>query len=198
MSNFLGSRSPGSRNTYISTWLSTQANDPLACPSGVVKAVFDNNQKIGKTILITGENTVLTSVMTSNIWINFSDNSAFQKQKHLSPTSWMWNDRKAKSKELVMHLTEPGNNFRKARDAFLNACINEVYNEHKGGKDYTHAKLESDKHASTEKMCTSCGCENDVSYRICRNCQGKLIRPSSNEFVPPELHVDPPPVTNAH
>ena len=45
--NFLANRSPGGSYSYITSWLNTQANDPIQFPEGLVKAVFDNNQTIG-------------------------------------------------------------------------------------------------------------------------------------------------------
>lgn len=39
ISNFVGSRSPGGSNSYIVNWLNDQANGPIHCPSGVIKAI---------------------------------------------------------------------------------------------------------------------------------------------------------------
>ena len=48
--NFLGSRAPGGSYSYITSWLTREATNPIKCPSGIVKAIFDNNQKVGKTM----------------------------------------------------------------------------------------------------------------------------------------------------
>ena len=44
--NFVGSRSPGGRYTYITNWLKKQSMETISFPQGLVKAVFDNSQKV--------------------------------------------------------------------------------------------------------------------------------------------------------
>ena len=54
--NFIGKRSPGGSYTYICNWLKEKSTEPLTFPNGLVKCVFDNSQKIGKTHLISSIN----------------------------------------------------------------------------------------------------------------------------------------------
>lgn len=44
--NFIGSRSPGGGYTHVANWLRQQCREEKPFPSGLVKAVFDNSQKI--------------------------------------------------------------------------------------------------------------------------------------------------------
>ena len=46
---------------------------------GLVKNVFDNNQMIGKTYKITGENKVPSIVITSHLWISLDTRSDIQE-----------------------------------------------------------------------------------------------------------------------
>ena len=67
--SFLGSRSPWGAYMYVTNWLKQQSKEPLKYPKELVKSVFDNNQKVGKTYLISETNIVPTSVITSYLWI---------------------------------------------------------------------------------------------------------------------------------
>lgn len=72
--NFLASRSPRGGYTYICNWLRNQSKTPIEFPNGnLVKCVFDNSQKIGKTYLISATNKVPTSVITSQMWVTFDE-----------------------------------------------------------------------------------------------------------------------------
>ena len=64
--NFLGNRFPCGSYTYLTSWLKQQASNPLKFCNDLCKAVFDNNQKIGKTYLVSETNKVPSSVMTSH------------------------------------------------------------------------------------------------------------------------------------
>ena len=52
--NFLGDRSPGGAYSFLCNWLQKQSKEPLEFPEGLVKSIFDNSQKVGKTYLISG------------------------------------------------------------------------------------------------------------------------------------------------
>ena len=56
----------------------------------MVKNDFYNNQKVGKTYIIVGDNKVPTTVMTSHLWITLDKNSTRQKDVIYKPQSWMW------------------------------------------------------------------------------------------------------------
>ena len=73
--SFIGSRSPGGSYSYIQNWLNQQSHTAIPFPEGLAKSVFDNNQKVGKTYVITGDNTVPTIFMTSHLHIIFDARS---------------------------------------------------------------------------------------------------------------------------
>lgn len=77
--NYQGSSSPSGSYFILSTWLNKQARDPLPFPKGLTINVFDNNQKVGKTYFIIGDNEVPTRVMTSSLWLIL--NSAEETQQ---------------------------------------------------------------------------------------------------------------------
>lgn len=177
-SNFLASRTPGGSYSYLVSWLKKQASEPLKFPDGLCKAIFDNNQKIGKTYLITGDNIVPTSVMTSHLWITLDPESTVQKNESFKPTNWMWNDVKQETEnELLTILTTPGEAFRRSRNSFIKSCIKSVWQEHnKKATDFIDEYLKEKKEYESAKKCIECGCEADLTYRICRSCGGKVIK----------------------
>ena len=193
--NFFGGRAPGGSYYYLSTWLNEQSNEPIKCPIGLVKAVFDNNQKIGKTYLITGNNVVPSVVMTSNLWISLDQGNIIQDHLSYKPDEWMWNKpQDTHLKNITSSLSEPGEGFRKSRDDFLDYCINVVQQQCKNGStDFIDKILQKKSKIDSEKICCNCGCEADITYRVCRNCGGvldrcNLTKGQSNE---PCLQYDP-------
>ena len=175
--NFEGSRSPGGAYTFITTWLKKQAQNPIEFPPGLVKVVFDNFQKVGRTYAITGTNIVPTSVITSSVWITLDTVSNMQECKVFEPNEWLWGEIDDDSTEKLFEaLTQAGEGFRRTRDIFIDNCIILVYKQHKNNSDPIDDILHAQLIASNEKRCTECGCESDVTYRICRNCGGKVMK----------------------
>ena len=123
--NFQGSLSPGGSYSSLSLWLKQQACEPIAFPKGMVKNVFDNNQKVGKTYIITGDNKVPTTVMTSHLWITLDKNSTKQNDVIYKPQSWMWPYATIQTTEelLFNKMIQPSQNFRETRDSFVTDCI---------------------------------------------------------------------------
>ena len=77
--NFLGNRSPGG-SYFSSTWLNEQASEAIKFPPGLVKSIFDNNQKIGRTYAITGDNKVPSVVMTSHLSLVLDEKSTLSEK----------------------------------------------------------------------------------------------------------------------
>ena len=71
-------------------WLNRQTNNLIPFPNGLVKAVFDNNQKIRKTYLITGTNIVPSVVMTSHLWICLDKDNLIQSDPAYNGEQRMW------------------------------------------------------------------------------------------------------------
>ena len=191
-SNFLGSRSPGGSYYYLSSWLNQQADNPIKCPPGLIKAVFDNNQKIGRTYAITGNNTVPSIVMTSHLWITFESGNEIQNRIDLKPDSWMWNLNVDTEKNVLNMLTESGPDFRKSRDNLVKTCIEAVVIQC-GNKleDYIDNMATVKTNSKSEKNCTNCGCEADITFRLCRYCGGKVTKCSEEVSVPaPEITIN--------
>ncbi len=88
--SFLGNRCPGGSYTYVNNWLREQGINELLFPPGLVKSVFDNVQKIGKTHLISETNVVKTSVITSQLWVTLDPESDLQEDIACKPLKWMW------------------------------------------------------------------------------------------------------------
>ena len=176
--NYIASRSPGGGYTYIANWLKQQCKQPNPFPTGLVKAVFDNNQKVGKTYLISETNVVPTSVITSNLSIVLDPNSTIQENSRLKPDNWMWNILDEEFKEKMFKImTEPSDKFRETRDLLIGKCINYVVRQHKlTTHDIIDSILTEQQELDNQKRCVECGCEADVSYRTCRNCEGKVTK----------------------
>ena len=110
--------------------------------------------------------------MTSHLWITFNK-SELQNEKS-----------NEKVKEVIAQLS--GIDFRESRDKFLEACISAVFQQNVKNKvGYVDQIVHGEKQAATEKVCYESGCESDYSYRICRNCGGKLTKISLNKAVLP-------------
>lgn len=179
----MGSRSPGGAYSYVTNWLKEQAKEPLKYPEGVVKSVFDNSQKVGKTYLISGTNTVPTSVITSHLWITLEKDSNLQNDQKYRPEEWMWKDVDENVKiELKKSLTQSTENFRKTRDGFITTILEKVYCEHKKNpQDAIDAEILAETKSNNQKECITCGCEADISHRYCRNCGDSVVK---NAFQP--------------
>ena len=129
--NFLGNRAPGGSYSYLVSWLKEQASEPLKFPDGLCKAIFDNSQKIGKTYLISGDNVVPTSVITSHLWLTLDPNSTIQSNQMYKPTNWMWEMVNNETEHLLLKsLTSSGEGFRTTRDIFITRCIYVVSKQH--------------------------------------------------------------------
>ena len=144
---------PGGSYSYLVSWLKEQSSEPLKFPDGLCKAVFDNNQKLGKTYLISGNNIVPTSVMTSYLWVTLDPNCTMQEKLRCKPVNWMWEaiDKDIESK-LLTALTSPGDGFRKTHDSFIESCIAVVLKQHnKKTTDFIDEILKEKEKASVEK-----------------------------------------------
>ena len=195
--NYFGTRSPGGSYHYMSSWLNMQNNESIPFPEGLVKAIFDNNQKIGKTHMITGDNKVPTVVMTSQLWITLDPQSKLQEDANLKPESWMWKE--VDNNIVLERLTRKSNEFRESRNSFIRQCIGTLVNQiGSDGKDFIDSMLASVKLSKSEKLCPQCGCESDTLFRVCRNvineteCATKLVHSypdEQNEL--PKTSIDP-------
>lgn len=190
--NFMGSRSPGGAYTYLSNWLKELSKDPLEFPIGLVKSVFDNSQKVGKTYLISGTNIVPTSVITSHLWITLDKNNAMQNDDTFSPSKWMLgknlNDDQCKT--LLESLTNPSEKFRETRNIFLSESINIVNAQinDESHEDFIDEKLKQLEIISARKVCIWCKqTTNQIEQRICRTCGGKLVKEAPKDD---EEHVN--------
>ena len=170
--NFMGSRSPGGAYTYITKWLKDQNKDEIPFPKGMVKSVFDNSQKVGKTYLVP------TSVISSHLWIVFDERSKLQESVQLKPSSWM--SKYVDESSLVKRLTIPTDNFRISRNNFITHCLFVVKKEieENDNLDYIDFMIKQEAQTNGQKRCVDCGMESDPSYRICRNpdCGGRVVK----------------------
>ena len=177
--NFLGNRSPGGAYTFLCNWLKEQSKDPLKFPEGLVKSVFDNNQKVGKTYLISETNIVPTSVITSHLWIIFDPTSKMQEKSSLKPCAWMQKELDdSQTDELIRSLTVPTENFRLTRNSHITKCLEIVVNQfHNSDADIIDLINEEEAELSSQKRCLVCGMESDAAYRVCRNadCGGRVV-----------------------
>ena len=118
--NFLANRTPGGGYSYISNWLRNQSKEPISFPIGLVKTVFDNSQKIGKTYLISSTNKVPSTVITSQLWITFDEDDNCQSLKELSPKEWIATELSAdQQNSLIDHISKPTDQFRITRNKHI-------------------------------------------------------------------------------
>ena len=182
----MGSRSPGGAYTYLTNWLKEQSKGPLEFPKGLVKSVFDNSQKVGKTYLISGTNTIPTSVITSHLWITLDKGNDIQNDVKFSPSELMLGKTltENQSKELLENLTKPSERFRETRNTFLSECITIVNAQisHELHEYLIDERLKQLEVIAARKVCTWCKqTTNQLEQRICRICGGKLVREASKD-----------------
>ena len=178
--------SPASSYTTVNRFLDHGSNEEIPMPSGTVRCAYDNNQVIGKTYIITGDNKVPTSVMTSTSYVQTNQTSKIQEDAQLKPTSWMWKSETEDEKEALLNIHENADLislFKSTRNDHLHHYLQIVTKQHKKGhdgnpSDYIDAHITRENEVSEEKICVECGMENDVAYRICRMplCGGALIK----------------------
>lgn len=191
--SFLGNRSSGGSYSYITQWLKDQSKTPIAYPNGMVKSVFDNSQKVGKTYLISETNVVKTSVITSHLWITLDSASKLQEQQKYQPANWMWEKvSNSTQSNIIDYLTKPQNIFRETRDKFIDSCLSIVYDEHKKLlTDYIDLQIKEELIANSLKKCVLCGCEADISLRKCRNCGGSVTKETYAPDLSKSVQVNP-------
>ena len=85
MVNYCNTFSPSGGYNFPSNWLNKLADKPISFPSRLSRAVSDNNQKVGRTYVITGDNKVPTSTMTSHRWLILDEKSKQQESEILIP-----------------------------------------------------------------------------------------------------------------
>ena len=66
--------------TYLTDWLTNQAASPIQVPGGVIRNLMDNEQVVGKNRLITADNKVPVSVITSHAHILIDKESDVQQE----------------------------------------------------------------------------------------------------------------------
>nr|XP_054751792.1 uncharacterized protein LOC129257486 [Lytechinus pictus] len=157
--NLMNHVSPaGSYRTLIIRCLDSSAEDSIAIPAGTSRCVFDNNQIIGKTYTIKGDNKVPTSVMCSAAYTCISLNEGDkQKNGELKPSKWMWNSPPEKEgSDLLVFSSDYDDFFRDTRDKLLKQQIQKVYDEHnQQSEDHIDKYVQEIKDAQTEKSVLS-------------------------------------------
>ena len=123
MVNYCNTFLPSGGYNFLSNWLSKLADKPISFPSGLARAVFDYNQKVGRTYVITGDNKFPGSTMTSHLWLIFDETSKHQESEILKPKNWMWDKTDESFSTLLERICEVDKVFRESRDTFLKQCI---------------------------------------------------------------------------
>ena len=88
-SNILGRLSPGGTYQHIFNWIKEVTESPLlTVPSGDVKYMFDNSQKIGKTWQLMAYSKQPSSVVTCHAVAKLGGGTSLQNDSQLSPRKW--------------------------------------------------------------------------------------------------------------
>ena len=106
------------RITYLTNWLTKNAENEIQFPEGLIKVLFDNEQAIGKNYKVkVNRNLVKSSVITSKVYLKISD-SDIQGFADMKSNYWLFNTNN--DVPLVMEsLNEHENIFRETRNAFI-------------------------------------------------------------------------------
>ena len=185
--NFVNSIAPAGSYRTILRCLDSSADSQVEVPKGVCRIAFDNNQVVGKTYVVSGDNKVPTSVMCTTAYMHL-ESSDLQANKNLKSDSWMWNKMtKEQTDNLLVFTDKYDDSFRQSRDNHISKNISEVVGEvsRSDGDSFTDKideYAEKLSNVETEKVCIECGAPNDKTYRICRNCRGELTTPPDVNF----------------
>ena len=82
---YLSKVSPAGAYTFLESWFTTHAVDPIQFPNGLVRSIFDNEQKVGKTWRIKMNKRFPLSVITSHANISLDTNNNIQEKERLMP-----------------------------------------------------------------------------------------------------------------
>ena len=176
--NFQAHSSPSSSYWHLIHTLDQSASNPIPFPPGVVRYAFDNNQVVGKTYIIRGgDNNVPTSIITSSLYAELNK-SNLQDDNNLKPKHWMFSKPTPEQENEIVALSDKYNDFfRASRDERIRTSLAEVIKEEEQeGTDHIDKLVDNQHNSDNYKLCATCGAENIKTYRVCRNCNGPLVK----------------------
>ena len=153
--------SPAGSYQFILNWCYNQSSF-LAFPMSDVKAMFDNEQKVGRTWQMKPNSTCPMSVITTHGQIVLTTKKQYDES--LKPKYWLFkcnNNNNNNNSRLG-----DDNFFRVCRDEFLQLRLENLFKSPDSVDRIVNEKIRY----QNVKFCMSCGHENDVSYRTCRVC----------------------------
>lgn len=159
--------------------MSEKALDPIDVPMGVVRSVFDNEQFSGKTYKVRAENKAPMSVVTSHIYID--PYNEIQKENRHSPSNWLFKEPTLEKKQAFLHDVKNSiDYFRKSRYNLIKERLaivkEEQFEEHGRYFEFVDTYVSRQKESESQKVCISCGADNEIKSRKCTNCGGSLIK----------------------
>lgn len=165
---------PGESITYTESWLSKQASEPIKFLDGMVRAIFDNEQKIGKTRKIGKEKKLPMSVITSSAMIELDPDNLVQNNAAVSPKLWLFLDMAVEEKMNAITRNSnlrDENYFRSRRNNLIRQRLSIVKCQFNIQHDDVIDEIISNKKKiSNIKICNDCSAENCFSHRICKAC----------------------------
>ena len=185
--NMIGKTRPAGSCSFMKKWLANQAEEEIKFPDGLVRCVFDNEQVVGKRhVVMADNNTVPVSVITSKAYLEIDPQSKIQCQPELKPEAWLFGEPdESQSKMIELALEETNDYFRASRNDLVAARLEYVTNtqnvtEEGEYKDEIDAVVGMRRQKELVKVCEDCEAPNNLSYRLCRNCKGRLKKPEVN------------------
>ena len=170
---------PVGSNTYLTNWLTKNAENKILFPNGLIKVVFDNKQVIGKNykVKVSG-NLVKSSIITSKAYFKIND-SDIRSFADMRPKYWLFNTND--NVPVIMEsLNKHQNIFRETRNAFIKERLQLLEREQNMKPLTKNCAYEVDKFVErkkesyAEKICIECGAANNLKYRLCTSCNEKL------------------------
>ena len=204
--NYNAKVSPAGSYWFIENWLTSQAVEPVIFPEGMVRCLFDNEQKVGKTWRINLNGKFPLSVITSSATISLDKDSEIQGKEHLKPKYWRLKDispencyQNIESKEMLWNDEDY---YRSTRNNLIKKRLNVLKQQAEKEGDIIQKIINQKRDLSKIKICSKCGAENDATYKTCRNCgEFSLNRQNfryENENQPKSNILDIFPAIHAH
>ena len=196
------SSSPSGSYTFITNWLSQNAKTEITFPERTVRVVFDNEQVVGKRYTVNVENFgVPISVITSHAYLEMDCYEEIQYSSTLSPKNWLVKPLDFVNQQKLCSFPDAyASSFGVTRNDFIKTRLKHLMqqqqsnheNDNKCFRDLVDDYVQEFLAAKTEKVCLGCGAPNDIDYRVCTNCKGKLAKRDVDiQCSIPEDHFDP-------
>lgn len=194
---------PSGAATFMNTWLTEAAAVEPKFPDGVVRAVFDNEQRVGKRYRVKAKNNkVPMSVITSHIQLQMHETDTLQYNKVVHPKSWMFQTLTSEHVDRIKKEPQKYNHIiRQTRNKLINDRITVLHKEQTVDENGVSTDAVdvflAKKEERNDKICQECGEMAEKTQRKCYFCHSHnleittpLVYPKPQTKIYPYSHFE--------